>query len=135
MNTKFSTVIHTLTFASLGASVVATKFFSDYSNSLATPLVITTVALGIASVITLIGELRKADAREQERDLDTRFDDVWQAMRDLRRDLENQMCEDRRICHSRLDQEVEAIHNRFAVRACAAQVADKYSTRKKKVSL
>jgi hypothetical protein len=45
------------------------------------------------------------------------------------------MNEDRRVCHQRMDQEVDAIHNRFAVRACAANVADKYPTSKKKVSL
>lgn len=135
MNSKFSTVIHTLTFASLGAAIIATKFFSDYSNSLAMPVTITAAALGIASVVSLIGEIRKAEALAADRDLDIRFDEVWMAMRDQRRDLETQMTEDRRICHTRLDQEVDAIHNRFAVRACAAQVADKYSTRKKKVSL
>jgi len=130
MSNKFSTVIHTLTFASLGASVVATKFFSDYNNSLATPLTIGTVALGIASVLTLIGELRKAEACAADRDMDARFDLVWKELRDQRIDLETQMTEDRRVCHQRMDQEIDAIHNRFAVRACAANVASKTCKKK-----
>jgi hypothetical protein len=99
MNTKFSTVIHTLTFASLGASVVATKFFSDYSNSLAMPLTVATVALGIASVVTAL-------------------------------------VEDRRNCHLRMDQEVEALHSRISEvqRDCNRDAAH-YSSCKKKVSL
>lgn len=133
MNSKFSTVIHTLTFASLGAAIIATKFFSDYSHALAMPVTIVAAALGIASVVSLIGELRKAEALAADRDLNIRFDEVWMALRDQRLDLENQMNEDRRVCHQRMDQEVDAIHNRFAVRACAANVASK--TCKKKVSL
>lgn len=61
MNNKFSTVIYTLTFASFGAAIIATKFFSDYNNSLATSLIVGTVALGITSVVTVFGELRKAE--------------------------------------------------------------------------
>jgi hypothetical protein len=136
MNTKFSTVIHTLTFASLGASVVATKFFSDYSNSLAMPLTVATVALGIASVVTLIGELRKAEEESTSRDLDSRFDEIWLSIRDHRREVDAALVEDRRNCHLRMDQEVEALHSRISEvqRDCNRDAAH-YSSCKKKVSL
>jgi len=115
MNTKFSTIIYTFTFASLGATIIATKFFDDYNNSLARPLTIGTVALCIASVVSLIGELRKAQACAADRDMDARFDQVWKELRDQRLDLENQMNDANRHYHQRMDQEVDAIHNRFAV--------------------
>lgn len=121
MNSKFDTVIYTLTFASLGAAVVATKFFSDYSGSLAMPLTVGTAFLGIASVTTLIGTVRKRDEEIAERDLDGRFDDIWRHMNRL----EDQVASDVSKCHQRMDQEVDAIHNRFAVRDSAARVAAK----------
>jgi len=112
MNNKFSTVIYTLTFASFGASVIATKF-SDYSNSLATSLTIGTVALGIASVVTVFGELRKAEACAADRDMDARFDQIWRELRDHRREIEDRIDGCERQCHERLDDEVSAIHTRF----------------------
>jgi len=118
---KFDAVIYTLTFASLGAAAVATKFFSDYSGPLAMPLTITTAFLGIASVAGLIGAVMKRDEEIAQRDLDGRFDDIWRHMDRL----ENQMACDVSKCHQRLDQEVDAIHNRFAVRDSAARVAAK----------
>jgi len=113
MNNKFSTVIYTLTFASFGASVIATKFFSDYSNSLATSLTIGTVALGITSVVTVFGELRKAEACAADRDMDARFDQIWRELRDQRREIEDRIDGCERQCHNRMDNEVEAIHTRF----------------------
>jgi len=130
MNNKFITVIYTLTFASIGATLIATKFFSDSNNSLAMSMIIVSVALGIASVVTLIGELRKAESWAADREMDARFNEIWTAMREQHREFKTRMDEDHRVCHQRMDQEVDAIHNLFAGRDCAANVVSKTCKKK-----
>jgi len=130
MNNKFITVIYTLTFASIGATLIATKFFSDSNNSLAMSMIIVSVALGIASVVTLIGELRKAESWAADREMDARFNEIWTAMREQHREFKTRMDEDHRVCHQRMDQEVDEIHNLFAGRDCAANVVSKTCKKK-----
>jgi hypothetical protein len=119
MNNKFDTVIYTLTCATLGATVIATKFFTDFSSGYAMPLTIGTAFLGIASVAGLIGVVMQRDAEIEQREMDGRFDDLWRHMARL----EDQVTCDISKCHQRVDQEVDAIHNRFAVREQAAKIA------------
>ena len=118
---KIDTVIYTLTFASLGGAAVATKFFTDFSASYAMPLTIATAFLGIASVAGLIGAVASRDGELSQRDLDDRFAEIWRHMNRL----EDQVASDVSKCHQRMDQEVDAIHNRFTVRDSAARVAAK----------
>jgi hypothetical protein len=111
MNTNFSNLFYTLTFASLGVSAVTTKFFSDYSNSMATPFTIATVVLGIVSVVTLIGELRKAESDSNSRELDSRFDAIWQSIGYHRQEIDRALEDDRCNFHNRMDREVETLRN------------------------
>jgi len=111
MSNKFNVIIHTLSISSLGAAAVASKVFTDFSNSLALPVTAIAVGVGIASLSTLFSELRRLKAWNDERELQTRLDDIWRAMNTERDERQQEVQE----YHRRLDQEVEAIHNRFEV--------------------
>lgn len=57
MSNKYNGILYTFTFAALGAAIVGTKFFTDYSAPWAVPLTVALVAGGITSVASLIGAL------------------------------------------------------------------------------
>jgi hypothetical protein len=110
---KFSTVIYTLAFASVGGVLVATKGFTTMDSLMAQIFTVAAATLGVASIVSLVTDLNALRKEHTDHEFDRQLEEIWRVIGANSDRIEAQLHEVESRTNRRIDQEVDAVDNRL----------------------